>query len=156
MGPGGLQLTAPVPRLELFIHHMFWEITSGVVWIVPLSWRGGESDIRRQRHLSSLVGHSRVCVTIVISVGRTGSLLGVIALRHVQIRWVDHFFVAIASVNSRVVLGSGTKVKASAWERLKSIAANWARVWESRMILFGKITGRFLTGRTVVRCKRMF
>lgn len=98
-----------------------------VLWIVPLSWSGGESDFRRQRHLSSLVGHSRVLVTIVISAGRTGSLLGIIAVHHVHIRWVDHFFIAIGSV-SGVVMRPGTKVKVSAWESLRSIAANWARV----------------------------
>lgn len=154
MGPGGSQLAASVPRLELFIHHMFWEIARVVMWIVPLSWRGGESDIRRP--LSSLVGHGRVLVTIVISVGGTWSPLGVIAVCHVQIRWVEHFFVAKGSVNSWAVLGSGTKVIASVWEGLRSIAANWAGVRECRMMLFGKITGRLLTGGAVVRCKRVF
>ena len=144
-GPGGFELTAPVPGLELFTHHLLWETTGAVVWMVPLSRGGGESDIRRQRPLCSLVRHSGVFIPILISVGRSGSLLGVIAVCQVQIRWVDHFFIIIGFVETGAGLVPGIMVKTSAWEGLRSIAANLARVRECRLILFGQITGQLLT-----------
>ena len=46
-GPGGLQLTAVVPRGQLLIHYLFWKAIGAVLRMLPLSRGGGESDIRR-------------------------------------------------------------------------------------------------------------
>lgn len=94
------------------------------MWMVPLSRGGGESDFRNQRPLCSLVRHSGVFIPILISAGRRGSLLGVIALSQVLIRWVDHFFIIIGFVKTGTGLVPGIMVKASAWEALRSIVAN--------------------------------
>lgn len=154
-GPGGFELTAPVPRLELLVHYLLWETSGAVVWMVPLS--RGESDVSRQRPLCSLVRHSSsLFIVILISAGRAGSLLGVVAPCQVQIRLVDHFFIVIGFRKTGAGLVPGIMVEASAWEGWRSVAANWARVRERRLILFGQITGRLLTGRAVVGCKRVF
>lgn len=71
--------------------------------------------------------------------------MGVIAMCHVQVSWVNHFFIVKWSVNSQVVLVPGTLVKASLCEGLRSIAASWASVRECRVIHFGKFTGELLT-----------
>lgn len=91
--------------------------------------------------LCSLVGYSNVFIPIVISAGRTGSLLGIIAPSQVQIRWVHHFFIIIGFVKTGAGLVPGIIVKGSAWQGLSTIAANWASVRVCRMILFGQITG---------------
>lgn len=46
-GPGGLQLTAAVPRGQLLVHYLFWKAIGAVLRMLPLSRGGGESDIRR-------------------------------------------------------------------------------------------------------------
>ena len=123
--------------------------------MVPL--RRGESDVRRQRPLRSLVRHSSsVFIVILISAGRAGSLRGVVAPCQVQIRLVDHFFIVIGFWKTGAGLVPGIMVEASVWEGWRSVAANWARVRERRRILFARITGRLLTGRAVVRCERVF
>lgn len=103
-----------------------------------------------------MVGHSGIFIPILISVGRTGSVLGVIAPCQVQIRGIDHLFIIIGFRKTGAGLVPGIMVKANAWGGLRSIAANWAGVRECRLILFGQITEQLLTRRAVVRCKRVF
>lgn len=95
--------------------------------------------------MCSVVGHSNIVIPILISVGRTGSVLSVIAPCQVQIRGIDHFFFIIGFIKTGAGLVPGIMVKASTWNGLRSIAANWAGPQECRLILFRQITEQLLT-----------
>lgn len=155
-GPGGFELTAPMPWLELFIHYLLRETSGAVVWMVPLSRGGGESGIWRQRPLCSVVGHSSIFTAVLISVGRTGAALGVIAMCQVQISSIHPLVVKIGFMKTGARLVPGIMVKAITRRHLRSIAANWPGDREYRLILFGQITEQLLTWGAVVRCKWVF
>lgn len=156
-GPGGFELTAPMPRLELFVHYLLRETTGAVVRMVPLSRDGGESGIWRQRPLRSVMGPSSIFIPVLISVGRTGRVLGVVAMRQVQVSSIHHLFIIIGFImKTGAGLVPGIMVKAVTWGGLRSIVANWAGVWECGLIFFGQITEQLLTRGAVVRCKGVF
>lgn len=145
-GPGSFELTAPMPRFELLIHDLWWDTTGAIVWWVILGWGGGQPRIWRQQYLSSVMGHSG----ILISVGRTWNLLGVITPCQVQMRGVDRFFIIIASVKIGAWLVPRITVKTCTWEGCRSIAANRAGLQECRLIR------QLLARRAVVGWKRVF
>lgn len=124
------------------------------LWMVPICWRG-DSNIRSKRPLYSLVRYCSVFIPIIISIRGTRSLLGEIASWHIHLI-VDPFFIVIGFWNTRTGLLPGITVKASMWESLRSIAANWAGEQECRWKLFGQITGQFPTRGAIVRRKRVF
>lgn len=102
------------------------------------------------------MGHGGLVIVILISAGRTRSLLGVIAPCQVQIILVDHFLVVIGFWKTGAGLVPGTMVKAGACEGLRSIAADGTRMQLCRLILFGQIAGPLPPRRAVVRCKQVF
>lgn len=95
--------------------------------------------------MGSVVGPSNILIPIVVSVGRTGSVLAVIIACQVQIRGIDHFFVIIGFIKSGAGLLPRIMVKASMWKGLRSIAANWAGAQKCRLILIWQITEQLLT-----------
>lgn len=143
-GPGSFELTAPMPRLELLIHDLWWYSRGAIVWGVILGWGGQQPGMWRQSYRSSVMGHGR----ILVSAGRTWDLLGIITPCQVQMRGVDHFFIIIASVEISAWLVPGIMIKTSTWEGWRSIANKAGLIRE--LLARWAVVGRIRVFRVVI------
>lgn len=152
--PGRPELTAPMPRFQVFVDHLSLGGSRAVqrLLVVPRSRAGREPDVWSQRPLCSVVRSRGVFVPVLVPGGRARSLRSVVAPPSLHVRWAVHGVDVGLVVGEGAGLVSGAMVEAAAWEGWRSVAADQRRLW----VLTRRIAGKLLTRGAVVRRERVF